>query len=183
MDKEFMSTNNTINDTDETIDFKFWLSKFINNWAFFVLSVIVCLVLSFAYLRYSTPSFNISSKLMVEDQKGGGASSGSGAVGIDFSSIFGLPNNAQNELEILKSKSLINSVIDQMQLNVTIYRKGFINSVELYDEAPFAVSVNYKINVDSVLIRNYDIELLGNDSFSLKNGKAVRKVRPENNPV
>ena len=85
--------------------------------------------------------------LVEPDDKNGGGGSGAGSeLGgmsalTDVSSLFGIPNNAENEVEILKSRSVVSAVVNSLKLNVTIYRNGVIKKTELFDEAPFDVSV------------------------------------------
>ena len=41
------------------------------NWKWFLLSVIICIGLGMLYLRYSTPVYNVTAKLLIKDDNSG----------------------------------------------------------------------------------------------------------------
>lgn len=99
------------NEQDELpIDYQALLQKCLKHWRWFTVSVLACLILSFVYIRYTAPVYNISASVLIQ-QKGqqsslGGLSGGalgmlSGLSGISFSSSF------DNELEIMQSRTLL----------------------------------------------------------------------------
>ena len=82
-------------------------------------SVIVCLILAFVYLRYQAPVYNVTSAVLIKEddssKRGMGAASGALEA---MQSLGGLSmsNNFDNEVEILKSRTLIRKVITQLGL-------------------------------------------------------------------
>jgi tyrosine-protein kinase Etk/Wzc len=165
-EKEFKK----ITDNDEGFDFKKSIGVFLNYWYLFLISVVSCLLLAFFYAKYATPTYKINSKITIDDQSGssGGKSIGSSAM-MDFSDLLGSPNNAYNEMDILNSKVLMTNVVKELHLNTTIFRNDNIKSVELYDEAPFDVTVISKN--DSLLSRLFDIKIEENGLIHIKNSK------------
>ncbi|MDB5157643.1 MAG: polysaccharide biosynthesis tyrosine autokinase [Mucilaginibacter sp.] len=154
---------------EESFDYKEFLGKVIAKWYLFLISVFLCLLASVLYIKYSVPEYKITSKLLVEDQKNSGGGALSNNMITDFSSLFDLPSNAQNEIDILKSRSLMEKVVDQMHLNVTLFRKGRFKYDELFDDAPFQVNIIYK--TDSVNSNAYNIEVSGNGFIHLLDDK------------
>ena len=58
------------------IDFQLIYTTIILNWKWFVLSLAVCLGLGYLYLRYATPVYQASTKVLIkddEDSKGKGS--------------------------------------------------------------------------------------------------------------
>ena len=60
---------NSQQDVEESSSFNLQLiyKTLVLNWQWFVLSVIICLGVAFAYLRYTTPMYQASAKLLIKD--------------------------------------------------------------------------------------------------------------------
>jgi len=128
-------------DNDDDFDIKKIVGKVLSNWYLYVFSILICFLLAFFYTRYATPGYNIISKITVSDQtSASGGQQLSNSLG-SFSDMLDLSSNAYNEIDIITSNLLMTNVVKSLQLNVTIFRSGKINAVELYDEAPFTVEV------------------------------------------
>lgn len=99
---------------EESINFYAIFFKYLAYWPWFVASVIVCLILAFVYLRYQVPVYNVTSAVLIkeDDSSKRGMGTASGALEA-MQSLGGLSmsNNFDNEVEILKSRTLIRKVI------------------------------------------------------------------------
>ncbi|TWJ04613.1 capsular exopolysaccharide synthesis family protein [Mucilaginibacter frigoritolerans] len=162
MSNQLQNTNNNYKDftEEESFDYKELLGKIISSWYIFVFSIAICVSLSILYLRYATPDYKITSKLLVQDEKSSPSGGPSNAMMTDFSSLFDLPSNAQNEIDIIKSRSLMEKVVEQLKLNLTIFRKGRFKSDELFYDSPFEVSLSSK--TDSISSALYEIKIAEN---------------------
>ena len=137
------------NNENNDFDIKKIIGQVINYWYLFAIGIVVCFGLAFFYARYATPSYKINGKITIDDQSNQGlGGKGSSSGSFDFSDILDIPSNAYNEIDILTTRSLMTKVVNELQLNVTIYRKGDIKYEELYDEAPF--NIQYISDKDSV---------------------------------
>jgi capsular exopolysaccharide synthesis family protein len=154
---------------EDTIDIKQIVAKVLSNWLLFAISAVVCVVLALLYVYIAQPEWHTSSKILVEDQKNSVASAGGSGMNADFSSLFNVKSSADNEIQILKARSLMTEVVRQMQLNVRTYRKAGLKKIELYDEAPFTVSLHYK--ADTLQPRSYTIKVLDAAHYELSNSK------------
>ena len=146
-------------DDSESFDYKEFIGKILNKWYLFLASIILCVLGSWFYLKYTTPQYVISSKLLVEDQKSSSGGALSNNMISDFSSLFDLPSNAQNEIDILKSRSLMEKVVEQMNLNTTLYKVGTFRKEEMFLNAPFIIRTVYK--TDSITPALYSMEVKG----------------------
>ena len=54
-----------INPNDNIIDFREFLYKVINNWFYFLLSIVLALIIAFGYTRYSHELYKSSTKVMI----------------------------------------------------------------------------------------------------------------------
>lgn len=108
------------------------------NWLLFVMSIVVCLSLAFVYLRYATPVYNVSAKVLLQDsQKGGSVLSPSDML-MDFG-MQGKVSNVENEIELMSSLAVVRGAV----LDAELYIKYYLNEKELYKKnAPFAVSID-----------------------------------------
>lgn len=112
------------------------------NWKWFVLSLIICIGLAAVYLRYTTPIYQASAKLLIKDnnQDGGGRSANmlnSATLGMISNS-----NGFDNELEILTSHSLAQQAVRDLKLYVNYYHVGKVKDVLMYKTQPINVDVD-----------------------------------------
>lgn len=82
--------------------------KYLAYWPWFVISVIVCLILAFLYLRYQAPVYNVTAAVLIkEEEQKGSTSATSPLAAIQDLGMFSMTNNFDNEVEILHSRTLI----------------------------------------------------------------------------
>ena len=62
---------------DNSLDFKKIIYTFLQYWPWFLGSIFICLLIAFLYLRYTTPVYTITSKILIKDDKGGPEASSS----------------------------------------------------------------------------------------------------------
>lgn len=141
--EEFDFKEKTHDDNKAIIEF---LNKLLRNWYWLVLGVLVGLAVAFIYLRYSTPIYQINAKILVNDEKKGTGTDN--ALLGDLAGMMGAKSTVDNEVEILKTRTLMEQVVQELHANVTYYRKGNIRDVELY-ESPFKVIL---VKTDSVFV-------------------------------
>ena len=91
-------------------------------WPLFLSSIIVFLVVGFLYLRYTSPTYKVSAKILVKDDKKTGVG-GAGSI-LSELDLFGGKKIVENELEILRSRPIIESVVRKTNCNIKIYKNG-----------------------------------------------------------
>ena len=128
---------------EESINFYAIFFKYLAYWPWFVASVIVCLILAFVYLRYQAPVYNVTSAVLIKEddssKRGMGAASGALEA---MQSLGGLSmsNNFDNEVEILKSRTLIRKVITQLGLYTSMEEDRMLGyDIPLYQSSPINV--------------------------------------------
>lgn len=137
--------NILINDEQDvlTIDYRVLLQKCLKRWRWFAASVLTCLIIAFAYIRYTAPVYNATAGVLIQqkDSKGslGGLSGGalgmlSGSCGISFSSSF------DNELEIMQSRTLLKKVVSDLGLYISTAQQRLTGyNIPLYKSSPIQV--------------------------------------------
>lgn len=127
---------------DKEIDIQELLFKYLIHWPWFVGAVIVCLISAYIYLYVATPVYNISATVLIKDDKKGGNSNN--VAGLDELGLSGLITSSQsidNEIEVLRSKTLVKEVVSYLNLYVTYQDDDQIPSKELYKTSPVQVSM------------------------------------------
>ena len=152
---------------EDNIDIKRIIANIINNWLLFAIGIVICLCVAILYARYSSAEWHVTSKILVQDEKNSPSAAIGGGFNSDISSLFNVKSSADNEVQILKSRSLITEVVKQLQLNIRTYKKSALKKVEIYNESPFGVSIGYK--ADTLKTRYYDISILDKDTYKIHN--------------
>lgn len=125
---------------EESVDLYALLFKYLAYWPWFVASVLVCLVCAFLYLRYQAPVYNIDAAVLIKegDKKGGSASNPMGAL--QDLGMFSMTNNFDNEVEILKSRTLVKKVVNNLNLYISVAEeRTFGYNRPLYRSTPVKV--------------------------------------------
>jgi len=127
---------------EEQINIQQIIFRYLIHWPWFVVSVIICMIGAWVYLFTTTPIYNISATVLIkDDEKGGGASMGSELEKMGLDGFMSSSKNVDNEIEVLRSKSLAREVVNQLSLYVT-YRDGdAFPEKELYRNSPVLVSL------------------------------------------
>ena len=127
---------------EEQINIQQIIFRYLIHWPWFVVSVVICMIGAWVYLLTTTPIYNISATVLIkDDEKGGGASMGSELEKMGLDGFMSSSKNVDNEIEVLRSKSLAREVVNQLSLYVT-YRDGdAFPEKELYRNSPILVSL------------------------------------------
>ena len=118
------------------------LFRYLIHWPWFVVSVLFCVVCAFAYLKVATPVYNVSATVLIKDEdKGGGATMASELEKMGLGGMINTKSNVDNEVEVLKSKSLALEVVEQLNLYVSYRNEDGWLSKEMYRTSPVLVSL------------------------------------------
>ncbi|MFT4683490.1 MAG: capsular exopolysaccharide synthesis family protein [Flavobacteriales bacterium] len=104
-------------------DLKKEFFKYLFFWRWFVLSIIICFIISLFYIRYSHDIYNTSAKIKILDKQSATLELPSAS---DFFSNDKI--NLENEIELLSSYSILNKVINKLNLNASFFNVGDITS-------------------------------------------------------
>ena len=132
--------NNMLNENQEPdFQIKAIVDQYASHWKWFILGVFVSLLIAYLYLRYYTPQYQAATTILVKDEKKGGMLSELSAFA-DMGIGGGIKNNLDNEVEILKSRTLIESVVKKLNLNTAFIVEGNIVKTEVYQNPPIMVN-------------------------------------------
>ena len=103
------------------------LRPLFRGFPFVVLAMVMAVLAAKKYLSYVTPMYESTAKLKLADIHEGVHNSN---LFKDFD-VFTTSNKIAAEIEVLKSRILIQKALDSLDFDVEIYRKGKIRTVEL----------------------------------------------------
>ena len=127
---------------EENIDVKELLFKYLIHWPWFVGTVVVCLIAAWVYLYMSTPVYNISATVLIkDDKKGGSAGMLSGLESLGLDGMISSSQNIDNEIEVLRSKTIVKEVVEDLGLYISYTDKDEFPSRNLYKTSPVQVSL------------------------------------------
>ena len=127
---------------DENIDVKELLFKYVIHWPWFVGAVVACLIAAWAYLYISTPVYNISATVLIkDDKKGGSAGMLSGLESLGLDGMISSSQNIDNEMEVLRSKSIVKEVVENLDLYISYTDEDEFPSKNMYKTSPVQVSL------------------------------------------
>ena len=141
---------------DETnFNIQRFLGVFRSHLYWFIGSVAAACLVGFLYLRYSTPVFKTHATFLVQDEKRGGGMSDAGLL-----EDLGLrgKSNVDNEVEIFKSRTLMEKVVRDLQLNVRYFTEGRVKMVERFRDKAFELH----------FVPFYDDSLKGSEAFKFR---------------
>ena len=131
--------------SEEQVNIQELLFRYLIHWPWFVVSIIICIACAWGYLRLTTPIYNISATVLIKDEKkGGGASMSSDLEKMGLEGFVSSSSNVDNEIEVLRSKSLAREVVNNLGLFVTYMDEDEFPSKELYHTYPVLVSLTHQ---------------------------------------
>ena len=137
---EQINSNRSLENEEHEIDFLALLFKYLFYWRWFVASILICCIATYLFLRYQTPVYNISSSVLIKEEDKRSGSGNNPLAAIQDLGMFSMTNNFDNEVEILKSRTLIKKVVNDLNLNVRVAKKrAFGYAIPLYKNTPVRI--------------------------------------------
>ena len=124
------------NEEKSSFDFATIYTALILNWKWFVLSLIICMGAAHIYLRYATPIYQSAAKLLIKDDEGSRSSfkGGNSIMSATNLGIISNSNGIDNEMEILKSRTLAQQAVYDLKLYVNYRHEGKLKDHILYGD-------------------------------------------------
>lgn len=140
------------------------LNKYLKYWPWFVLSIVLCLLFGYFYLRYTTPIYSAKATAILKSDGQGGEMAIYSELGLNGMGS----NDLVNEIGILQSRSLMKEVVKSLDLHIQYFKEGNVRKVEIYDKIPFSLQV---LRLDEDKLKN-----LGSASFEILKADGKFKI-------
>ncbi len=133
---------------EEVFDLAGFLLECLEKWKWFALSVFVCAVLAFLFIKTRVPVYQVNSSVYLSSEE------------TQFQNLFSDSQNPmlslykpqldETELEILKSRNNIRKVVDSLNLAYSYSTVGLMRNIPLYNNEPITAKL------DSVSLANLE---------------------------
>jgi len=120
-----------------TSDLRSVLMRYLRYWKWFVLSLVVALVGAYVYLLFQQPIYKVQASLLIKDEKKGISEDNI----LKEMDIFAPKKVVENEIEVLKSYTLMERVVDRLGLDIQYFRPTPTGDREIYDKAPIRLVI------------------------------------------
>ncbi|MEO8515776.1 MAG: polysaccharide biosynthesis tyrosine autokinase [Flavobacterium sp.] len=161
--------NNTIDSAeDNSLNLREQLFKYLAHWKWFLLGVFVFLSLAKLYLRYSIPEYKSQTTLLIKRDESGSVTSELAAFE-DLGLFSGPKKDIDDEIEVLKSRSLIEKTIKEGKFNISYVIEGRIKSSEAYQQNP--IDIDFKETTKEFFEKDttLEVKILSPKKFELFN--------------
>jgi len=111
------------------------LFKYMPYWPLFIVVGLASIFGAWFYLKKTAPEYEISASIMLKDEKKG---TSDGEVIKSLDQLTGT-NIVENELEVLKSRSLMNSVVKSLDLYITFMEEDKMYPKSAYTTSPVMI--------------------------------------------
>lgn len=151
-----------------SIDYGALLYRYKKNWYWFVLAMLLFGAAAYLRIKYSTPQYATSASFILEDP-----SSSEGVTAREFTRQFGYAEtqSIENELNVLKSRSLLTDVVRELNLGLRITYVGDIRNSDLYEQDGFELMRMDTAELDESEVEYGSVELIttsSNKNFLIK---------------
>lgn len=131
---------------ESNFDLKAEIFKYLTHWKWIVLGLLLGGLVAYLYNRYTIPKYRTEATLVIVNEEENSALS---AMPTGGGSILSLNNDGlDNQIEKLKSKSLIEGVVDELDHNISYFIEGNVIKVEAYKSTPVFIEF---ITPDSII--------------------------------
>lgn len=136
------NNNNNPEGEDREINLYAVFFKYMVYWPWFVASVLACCIGMYVFLRYQTPVYNVTSSVLIKEDEKKGANAASGLAAIQDLGMLSMTSNFDNEVEILRSRTLIKKVVSDMGLYIDMEESNALGfNPPLYKNSPVNVFI------------------------------------------
>ena len=169
---------------NHSVNIKDVLIKYWNYKLLFLGSILSFLFFTYSYLYFKVPLYSSSIKVLLRSGSSysgsGKSSNGTGDLGLGVVSYN--RSNIANEVEIIKTTSLMERVVEKDNLNSEIFYLGRARSAEVYDKTGIPL-VKFEHITDSTKVHSVKVGNIGNKIYYIKKGKIVYIKNYESIPL
>ncbi len=167
------TTNNAFN-ASSTLSFNIrdQIIKYLKKWYWFALSITIFVVLAYVKIRYTIPQYNVSSTIAISQDENISESELSAFK--DLGLLDNSQNSIENEIQIMKSRTLITNVVNNLKLNVRYLSEGRILEIENYPKS--LIEINF-LSEDSIVhtkSKIFHVRIDSGTSFSFLDEKGKK---------
>lgn len=120
------------------------LFRYLPYWPLFVIMLVLGLVAAYVYVRYKVPEYEASASILIKDEKKGVDDS----KVVEQFNLFGSKKIVENEIEMIKSRTLLGDVAEKLRLYAPVSEEGKVNIIPAFSKSPVELEVS---DIDSIV--------------------------------
>jgi tyrosine-protein kinase Etk/Wzc len=120
------------------------LFRYLPYWPLFVVMTVLGLAFAYVYIRYKVPVYESNASILIKDEKKGANESKI----IESMNVFGSNKIVENEIEMIRSRTLLKNVVKNLHLYAPVYEEGQVNVVPAFVKSPVEMELS---NPDSMV--------------------------------
>lgn len=135
-------------EADQPLNLRLILYKYLlRYWYLYVACLAIGIGIAYTYLRYATRQYQVRSTILIRSPETTGSEVSEEFV-LNELGLSSAAKNVQNEMQILKSRTLMKEVIAKINLHILYQVSGRVTTSEVYTNSP--VLVDYAQPADSL---------------------------------
>ncbi|MBT8393250.1 MAG: tyrosine protein kinase, partial [Bacteroidia bacterium] len=146
------------------------IEKYLAHWKWYIACILVCIVLAFINLRYSTDAYKIQATIRINENMAdenvveGYSNTNQSYRNKDASKIV------KDEIEVLKSRPLIKKIVQDLNLNIRIFGQGSFKATEYYNNEPIAINFLSNDSIINSIDTILTVHVRNNSKYLLEKG-------------
>ena len=121
---------------ESSFNFRTIFALFILNWQWFLLSMFIAICGALLYLRYKSPVYQVSAKMLIKEEQPNRSNSRQMLANMQDLGFMSNSTGIENEVEILKSRILALDAVNDLKLYTTYRSEGRIKRPLIYKTQP-----------------------------------------------
>ena len=147
-----------------------FVEKYTAYYKWFLTGLLLALLVAFIYLRYAVRYYKTSTIVLIDNKEDGGLSSELSAFQ-DLGLMANQTSSLETEITVLRSRTLMQTVLKNLDLTISYQHKGRLNDAEYYSKlAPVKVIFLQKDSMFYNRDTSFSIDILSKERFALING-------------
>ena len=142
------------NDGQSWFSFQNIFATLVLNWQWFLLTMFIFLCGALIYLRYTAPTYSVSARVLIKEDKNSRRSSANMLAGMQDLGFMTNSVGLENEMEILQSNLLLRDAVKDIKLYTEYYSKGYVKKNLVYGTQPI------NVDLDEASLKRFDQVLL-----------------------
>ncbi len=119
---------------EQNINLKQLFEQYAFFWKWFIVSILICILGAFIYLRYADKIYNITAKILLQDEN---KPTGELAGLSEIAALGGLGGSSSafvsDQIDVMKSRRIFRKVVEQNRFNIIYAYKGNVKSSEMVE--------------------------------------------------
>jgi uncharacterized protein involved in exopolysaccharide biosynthesis len=139
------NSKNRIEETESNFLAKI-IFRFLPYWPVFAILFLLAGAGSWLYLRFTTPMYESTARLLIKDEKKGTENTKT----LEDLNLISTKKIIENEMEVIQSRPLLNEVVRNLHLYAPVYEEGSIRRSSAYVTSPISIEVQNTEKIELV---------------------------------